>query len=173
MKLIPVLCLLMVVVAGCGQIGGSKTTNSTNNSMSNRTSESPAQPKIAKIFDMPSLLGKSSDEIGKVLNQRPAKEDTTSTFYDLPEGTLQVGYDKGRQTIISFESKVKNESSLKMPGFRFAEELGNAVGIDIKGEPLTIGNDDEYKGFEINGKKCDLKVKKLAGSYGSISIYCP
>jgi hypothetical protein len=113
---------------------------------------------------MPSLVGKSNDEIKAIVKVEPRFE-TPYLAFELPEGELTVDSMKGRQTSIGFKAKG--------PGFASPDKLGDLVGIDLHGLPAPASS-GEYSFYDdVKSSRGILKrvsLHKTGNSFDQISI---
>ena len=150
--------LLTLAVLGCGRFGAGTETGSN----AAKTNAAPAS--AGKAVDMPSLVGKSPEDIKKIVGTEPRFE-TPYLSFDLPQGTLTVDYAKGKQTTIGFDAKA--------PGFDSAEKLGDVVGIDVKGktESNASGEYHYYEGLGAGGKALpQVTFHKAGDKFDHVSI---
>ncbi len=168
MRLILVLGILAAMVLGCGRFGAGSgpVSNSSANTNTSTT-------KVAKIVDLSQLVGKTVAEMNTILGQ--GKVDSTSATYDIPQGFIIASFSKDKKVdSLTFSLNSSTADSTPIKGYQFAEELGQATGLAISGTPTsTTTYEDKYDEFMLNGKKCELTVKKIAGSYRGARLYCP
>ena len=176
MKSIPFLLVILVVVLGCGRLGGSSNTSSNSGG---NTKSGP--PPVARAVDIPSMVGKSHEEINKIVGQ-DSKLSVGTASWTLPKttanphgGTLHVVYSKDKKaSMISLNLETIQVGELgSSSGHTTAERLGQLAGLEIKGTPTKSEFEDKYYDFMVNGKKCELTAGKLLGTYNSLKLYCP
>ena len=168
MRLKIVLFTLVVVVSGCGRFGASSGPVSNSSANSNTSTA-----KSAKIVDLSQLQGKTVAEMNTILGKN--EKESISVSYDLPEAfVIAVFTDKTKQDMVSFTLKTTDAGGKTIAGYPSAELLGDAIGLTIKGTPTsTTALGEKYEEYMLNGKKCDLTVKKIAGAYRNAELYCP
>ncbi len=118
--------------------------------------------KPTQVVDLPSMIGKSREEITKIVGIPPYKEDSLGPVWELPEGRLSVfKKENGETSFISYSLKQSYS------GFVSPEEMAKLVNIDVqRRKPREI-----YKGTHIyddvmaNGKTFDVAVDKEGGRY--------
>ncbi len=168
MRLILVLSMLVVVVLGCGRFGASSGPVSNSSANSN----SSAKP-VKKLVDLPSLLGKSVDEMNTILGQKQTQK-MYSVDYEIENGSVYAQYDNitKKQTVLRFTFREMEIDGRKVRGFVTSKALEQAVGLDLTGTPEMSEYEEVRKDYMINGKKCDVTVKKMLEAYTSISLMC-
>jgi len=167
MKNIWVLFVLAAVAVGCGKLTGGGSGTSGNNVAN--VSSTP----VPKVVDLSALLGKSVEEMNTALGQQQ-KLSVGSVTYTVPKGTVYAQYNKeNKQVMISFSYKPEITAEFSVLGYPSVEKLGQAVGLEIKGKPSESEYEDKYYDYMINGKKCELTVKKMQGAYTGADLYCP
>ena len=167
MRLILVLFVLGLAVLGCGRFGAG--SGSTSNSSANVNTSTA---KVPKIVDLSQLQGKTVAEMNTILGKNEKEGLTVS--YELPEGFVTAVFtDKKKQDLVSFNLKTSTADSTPLKGYQFVEELGQALGLTITGTPTsTTALGEKYEDYMLNGKKCDLTVKKIGGAYREAELYC-
>ena len=158
MKIILPIVVLAIAVLGCGRFGAGSNAGNTTGQKANS-----APAAAAKAVDMPSLVGKSPDEIKKIVGIEPRFE-TPYLAFELPQGTLTVDYMKGKQTTIGFEPTTGSDS---------AEKLGDMVGIDVHGKPESRGSGEFhfYDDLNANGKTLrQVSFRKVGDKFTNVSI---
>jgi len=118
--------------------------------------------KPTQAIDLPSIIGKSRQEITKILGLPPHKEDSVSIHWELPEGTLMVFKKENGET--SFISYRLMES---YSGFGSPEEMAKLVNIDVqRRKPREIHSGSQiYDNVSANGKTFDVAVDKEGRTY--------
>lgn len=162
---LPIIVLSMVVLA-CGRFG-----NSWNTVADNSPSPNSSPTPIVKAVDIPGLIGKSTDEVKKLVPVAP-KSETPWLEYELPQGDLTIWYTKGKQTRISFTIRPVRMGSQSASGFSSPEKLGDLVGIDVHGKPVPPANGSfcTYKDVNINGKPREVTFSKIGESFNGVSL---
>jgi hypothetical protein len=158
MRIILPLIVLMLVVLACGRFGSGPGAGSN----ANRSNSAPTA--AAKAVDMPSLVGRSNEEIKSIVGVEP-KYETPYLAIELPQGELTVDSMKGKQTSIGFKPK----------GTAYAtpDKLGDLVGIDLKGIPVPTSSGEYYFYDDVKTPKGTLKrvsLHKTGDSFDQISI---
>ncbi|HVF46199.1 MAG TPA: hypothetical protein VNA17_01395 [Pyrinomonadaceae bacterium] len=169
MRSILILLVLAMVVMGCGRFGADGGT-AGNSSANAKAVPAP----VTKLVDLPALLGKSVDEMNTIIGQQQ-KESVGSVRYKLPKGHVYAGLDKDKKAVlVSFTFETQTAEGMSFSGYPTAEQLGQAVGLEIKGTPSPISKyEDKYYDFMVAGKKCELSVTKLLEAYNEAKLYCP
>lgn len=123
-------------------------------------------PKPTQVVDLPSMIGKSREEITKLVGIPPYKEDSLGFQWELPEGTLSVfKKENGETQFIDY--------SLKKPysGFATPEKMAALVNIDVQrrkpGE--SVRGVYTYDDISVNGKTFDLAIDR-GRSYANARI---
>ena len=177
MRSIPFLLVVLMVVLGCGRFGGGSSNTGSNNAANTNTGPAP----VAKAVDIPSMVGKSHEEINKIVGQ-DSKLSVGTASWNLPKttanphgGTLHVVYSKDKKaSMISLNLDTIQVGEMgSSSGHTTAERLGQLAGLEIKGTPTKSEFEDKYYDFIVNGKKCELAAGKLLGTYNSLKLYCP
>lgn len=160
---------LSIAVLGCGLFRNDSKVASNNEPA---VTASPAAP--AKAVDMPSLIGKSRDEIKKIVGVEPKAETDPFIEWYLPQGHLEVSYNnKGKQRRISFSFKPVSVGSQTISGFDSADKLGDLVGVDVHGKSptSTISTFYIYEGLQLNGKAVkDVTFSTTSDQFDSVAI---
>lgn len=169
MKIISVLCILIFAVVGCGRFGGGAGSGANNAAASTPRS-------VEKAVDIPGLFDKSHEEINKVVGQ-DSKVSVGTASWELSKGTLHIVYSKDKKPgMITYKVRTQDlGGGMSSSGYVTAEELGRAVGLDLKDKTPSPSSKytDKYYDFMINGKKCEVSVSKLLESYNEISVMLP
>ncbi len=159
--------LLVISVLGCNKFG--PDTSSTSNSNSSNSSYT-ATAKIAKVVDLPATIGKSRDEIKKMINGTPKSEDPWLE-YSLPEAELTFRFDKGKASHATFNFKAVSVGGSTVSGTDTAEQLGTMAGVDIKGKsPTSTGGLADTYEVEIGGKKAQASFYHPGGNFNMVMI---
>lgn len=168
MRLILVLGIVAAIASGCGRFGTGSGPVSNSSANANTTT-----PKVAKIVDLSQLQGKTVAEMNTILGKN--EKESIAVSYELPEGFVTAVFtDKKKQDLISFILKTSTADSTPLKGYQFVEELGQALGLTITGEPtITTGLGEKYEDYMLNGKKCVLTVNKIGGRYREAELNCP
>lgn len=158
--------LLTLCVLGCSKFG--PDTNTTSNSNAANAKPSPAQ--IAKLVDLPATIGKSKDEIKRMISDTPRNEDPWLE-YSLPDYELTFRFDKGKADYANFTFKPIAVGSSTIYGLDTAEQIGTMAGVDIKGKTPKATSElaDTYE-QEIGGKKVEVSFYKISGKFTSVMI---
>lgn len=166
--ILPIFALLIAVL-GCGLFRNDSKVASNNEPAS---TSSPTAP--VKAVDMPSLIGKSRDEIKKIVPAQPKRESDLFVEWDLPQGNLEVNYHKGKQSRISFIFTPVSFGSQTISGFDSADKLGDLVGIDVHGKTPTSTVSDSFVTYEklpLNGKPVkDVKFNIVSNRFTGVAI---
>ena len=113
--------------------------------------------KPTQAVDLPSMIGKSRQEITKMVGISPYKDDSTVVDWVLPESRLSVF--KVRNSI---NYNLKSYSDFDPDrGVASPEEMAALVNIDIQGrQPEKIRDGVvAYRSLSVNGKTLDLYIK--------------
>lgn len=167
MRLILVLSILVVVVLGCGRFGAGSGPVTNSSANANTTT-----PKVAQIVNLSQLPGKTVAEMNTILGQ--GKVNSTSLTYDLPQGFIIASFSKDKKVdSLTFTLNSSTADGKTLPGYQFAEELGQALGLTISGTPTsTTAFGEKYEEYMLNGMKCEPTVKKIGKAYRDASLYC-
>ena len=124
-------------------------------------------PKPTQVVDLPSMIGKSRQEITKMVGMPPSKDDSIAVDWDLPEGTLSFFKEKNGETR-SISYRLKKAYS----GFVSSEEIAHLVNIDVqRRKPVEDRHGDHsYNDVSVNGKTFDLFVEKEDGRFTDVRI---
>src|SRR5688572_33186686 len=106
MKNILPIVLLVVSLLGCNKSGPATASNANTNSAN--TNAAPAKP--VKVIDMAGMVGKSRDEIKKMVSAAPKHEDPWLE-YDLPEGYVTIQFTKEKPSDLSFRFNPRSVGS--------------------------------------------------------------
>lgn len=168
MRIASVLMILVAVVMGCNRIG--KDSGPVSNTAANTNSS--AKP-VKKLVDLPALLGKSVDEMNTILGQKQTQK-LYSVDYEIENGSVYAQYDNNtkKQTVLKFTFKETEIDGKKVRGFVTSKDLERAVGLDLTGTPEMSEYEEVRKDYMINGKKCDVTVKKMLEAYTAVSLMC-
>ena len=163
---LPLLLLLLCVLA-CNKFGPDTTSSTANNS---GNASAPA-PKIAKLFDLPATIGKSKDEIKKMVTGTPKHEDPWLE-YVLEEYELTFQFDKkGKASNATFTFKPIRIGNASISGLETAEQIGTMTGIDVKGKtPKSAGGLADTYEMEIGGEKRDVHFYMVSERYNRVMI---
>ena len=160
--------LLFICVIGCSKFGPNSSSTSNSNSSNAAATSTPAALK--KVVDLPATLGKTKDEIKKMVSAAPKSEDPWLE-YELPEASLTFMFDKGKANHSSLKFKSISFGGGSISGTETAEQLATMAGIDIKGKAPTsktaLGETYEQ---EIGGKKASITFYNTTGTYDSVII---
>lgn len=117
-------------------------------------------PKPTQIVDLPSFIGKSRDEITKMVGSTPSKLSDTETDWELLEGTLSIRKEKGKPDNITY--------LIRKPYYGFATppEMAALVNIDVKPRKVNEGRGwRSYDDISVSGKTFDLALDNWDGRY--------
>lgn len=158
MKKIFLIVALSLVVLSCNMM-----RSNSPSTVEPTPSPSPVTPK--KIIDVPSLLGKTRDEIKNIIGLTPKYVTESRTYgvhslidgYEFKDiGTATIQFENGKFIELTF-----NIDQIKSVILDTPEQLGDMVGVDVHGKPPTTNNtfrnEVTYDDFIING----VKVKRL------------
>ena len=120
-----------------------------------------------QVVDLPSMIGKSREEITKMVGIPPYKDGRLGPAWELPEGTLVVFKEENGET--SFISYRLKES---YAGFVSPEEMAKLVNIDVqRWKPRVLYKGiHSYDDVSANGKTFDLALDKEGGRYPNARI---
>ena len=161
------LFLLVVCLLGCSKFGPDAA--STSNSNSANASAAPAKP--VKVVDLPAMVGKSRDEIKKMVTATP-KNENPWLEYDLPEGYVTIQFTKEKPSDLSFRFKSRAIGDASISGTGTADQMGTMAGIDVSGKtPKHTSQSFEGYDYEISGKKVEVTFEKLSNIYTGVSMH--
>jgi hypothetical protein len=162
------LLLLLVCALGCSKFG--PNTSSTENA--NAANAKPSPAKIAKVVDLPATIGKTKDEIKKMVNGTPTSEDPWLQ-YSLELADLIFMFDKGKKANdATLKFKPVSFGGASISGVDTAEQIATMAGVDIKGKTPTSTSSlaDSYD-QEINGKKVEVVIYHTNGKFDTVMIH--
>jgi len=158
--------MLVICLLGCNKFG--PDTSSTSNSNAANVKASPAP--IAKVVDLPATIGKTKNEIKKMINGTPKNEEPWLE-YSLPEADLTFRFTKEKADYASFTFKSISVGSASISGTDTAEQIGTMAGVDIKGKtPKSTGGLADTYEVEIGGKKAEVLFYKANGKFNNVMI---
>ena len=154
--------LLVIYVLGCNSV----TAPPSNLNLVNTN---PAPDKPVKVVDLPSIIGKSRDEIKMMVRGVPTGDDPLE--YSFPQGKVTIQFTKDKPRSISFNFKTNSVGDSTVLGTDRADQLGDIVGIDVHGKtPNSINGPLYIYEQEIGGKKVRLVFKHGGGKFSSVII---
>ena len=163
---LPFLALLMLCALGCNKSG--PTTASTSNTNTSKENTAPATP--VKVVDLPGMVGKSRDEIKKMVSATPKHEDPWLE-YDLPEGYVTIQFTKEKPSDLSFRFNPRSIGSATISGTATAQQMGTMAGIDVAGKtPKHTSDSFESYDYDVGGKKVEVTFQKLSNAYSGVSM---
>jgi len=112
--------------------------------------------KPTQAVDLPSMIGKSREEITKILGIPPYKDGSLGPVWELPEGHLTVfKKENGETDFISYRLK-ESYAGLVSP-----EEMAKLANIDVqRRKPREIYKGTRiYEDLSVNGKTLDLYIR--------------
>lgn len=116
-------------------------------------------PKPTQVVDLPSMIGKSPEEITKMVGIPPSKDDSGNVEWELPEGSLSVRKNDGQ---IGYSLKQSYS------GFASSKEMAGLVNIDVQTRKAIDGRGlQSYEHISVNGKTFNLLV--ILGGQGYYS----
>lgn len=116
-----------------------------------------AGPKPTQVVDLPSFIGKSRDEITKMVGAPPVKDDTMSVAWALPEGGLSLSKNDGQ---ISYSLKQSYSA------FASSREMAELVKVNVQTRKVRHGLGwDSYDHITVNGKTFDLLILREGRGY--------
>ena len=115
--------------------------------------------KPTQVVDLPAMIGKSRQEITKMVGIPPYKEHSPDAYWELPEGRLSV-FDNVKSPSINYNLKSYSDFDPDR-GVASPEEMAALVNIDIQGrQPEKIRDGVvAYRNLSVNGKTLDLYIK--------------
>src|SRR5829696_1656877 len=88
--------LLAICAIACGKFG-SDTSSTANSAQANNSAKASSTP--VKQIDLPSLLGKSKEEVKKIVGSEPKAEMPEELEWRISDKyDLDVNFDKGKAT---------------------------------------------------------------------------
>ena len=167
MKPIIPIGILCLCALGCNKFG--PQAGSESNTAANANSAAPAA--IKKVIDLPATIGKSKDEIKKMVNATPTHEEPWLE-YDLPEASLTFKFGKDmKASDASFRFKAVTIGNSSISGASTAEQLATMAGVDIRGKtPTTTGSIADSYDQDINGRKMSIAIYHTDGTFDSVMI---
>ena len=165
-KLIPVLIILAAVALGCSRFAPGSGQSANN--------AAPSSTPVPKLVDLPALLGKSVDEVNKILGQNEKLSGGTVSF-KAPKGRITMVYSKeGKQGLVSYnQTEAETYGGESFYGYSTAKELAQSAGIDLQGKEPTDGaipSEKTLYDFVINGQKTELTLKKIGDRFTEVQI---
>ena len=133
----------------------------------NRFNSRSKGAKPRQVVNLPSMVGKSRQEITKMVGVPPYKDNSIGVDWELPEGTLSVFKEKtGETSFISY--RLKESYS----GFVSPDEMAKLVNIDVQHRNLYTGVHGvaSYRDISVGGKTFDLALDKEGGRYPNARI---
>ena len=123
--------------------------------------------KPTQVVDLPSVIGKSRQEITKMVGIPPYKDNSIVVQWELPEGTLSVFKEENGETdFISY--------ALKKPysGFVSSREMAAVVNVDVQRRKPEVDRHGHhrYNYISVNGKTFDLAVDNEGGRFADVRI---
>jgi hypothetical protein len=175
--LVAALCVL-VCVMGCGKLsGGGGTANTAGPSNSANSAESAP----VKALDIASIVGKSPDDIKKVLGP-PTRESggaAPSYTWELPQGDLFVNADykdKKKVDFMTFTSKIIVVGNQTAQGYATYDKLGDLIGFDTRGKTPTSEESGDtgttrFEKVNLGGTTVDeISFSKVSGKFISVTV---
>ena len=157
----------MLCALACNKSG--PATASTSNTNSTNSNTAPAKP--VKVVDLPAMVGKSRDEIKKMISATPKHEDPWLE-YDLPEGYVNIQFTKEKASDLSFRFNPRSIGSATISGTATADQMGTMAGIDVNGKtPKHTSESFEGYEYEVGGKKVEVTFQKVSNAYSGVSMH--
>lgn len=157
----------MLCALACNKSG--PATASTSNTNSTNSNTAPAKP--VKVVDLPAMVGKSRDEIKKMISATPKHEDPWLE-YDLPEGYVNIQFTKEKASDLSFRFNPRSIGSATISGTATADQMGTMAGIDVSGKtPKHTSESFEGYEYEVGGKKVEVTFQKVSNAYSGVSMH--
>jgi hypothetical protein len=127
--------------------------------------EVPEGFKPTQVLDLPAMIGKSREEITKMVGSPPYKEDSPDAYWQLPEGRLSV-FDNVKNPAINYNLKSYSDFAPDR-GVASPAEMAALVHIDIQGrQPEKIRDGVVvYRNLSVNSKTLDLYIKISENRY--------
>lgn len=151
------LLMLLAAVLGCGRFqSGTANSNSAVNS-----ANSSAPSAVTKVADVTSLVGKSKDEVKRlVTGGRVTYDPSDAISYEFPQGELSFNWNDAIDNPITFTLPMASAGGESYSLGDTAERLGEYIGVDLKGKTPTKKYDfmTEYDGGTMNGKKVTITL---------------
>jgi hypothetical protein len=161
------LFLLVVCLLGCSKFGPDAASISNSNSANSNAA--PAKP--VQVVNLPAMVGKSRDEIKKMVSATP-KNENPWLEYDLPEAYVTIQFTKEKPSSLSFRFKSRAFGEASISGTGTADQLGTMAGIDVSGKtPRNTSQSFDNYDYEIDGKKVEVTFEKLSNTYNAVSIH--
>ena len=114
-------------------------------------------PKPAQVVDLPSMIGKSREEITKMVGIPPSKVDSRHDEWELPEGTLSVSKNDGQ---IGYSLKQSYSA------FASSREMAELVNINVQSRKVNEGRGwHSYDYISVNGKTFELLILREGRGY--------
>ncbi|HUF04389.1 MAG TPA: hypothetical protein VMM38_09465 [Aridibacter sp.] len=153
-RMIALLCVLLFLALACGRFGGTSTSSDENSSDN-------TLPEIPKEFvNMPSLFGKTKDEMKGLLKGGTLTNDHDTWFhYEFAWGTFSANFTA--EEFYSMEFTLPLVQGGGEPYFlgEKKERLGEMVGIDLNGKvPVTIMDSVVVYEETIGGNEMDITL---------------
>ena len=136
-----------------------------------------ALPK--KLVDVPSLIGKSPDEVKNIIGLTPKKDteyDSKGAHYRTDKYEFLDIDDARADASVKFKNGKFNKFDFSLMGLVFdtPEELADHFGIDVRGKSTDKGSMIGYNDFPINGVTVKrISIIQLTGTkgYGGFALY--
>jgi len=153
--------LLVICVLGCSKFG--PDTASTSNTSANNSA-----PKIEpkKMIDVPSLLGKSTDEVKKIVGSEPKDESAYTVNWSVKDSyDLGVDLDKGKAKAVNFA----------LPGGLGAdkpEQIAVLAGVDLAGKTPDFHTESftSYKGLKVGSGTAEATFHQIGETFRSVRL---
>ena len=113
-----------------------------------------------QVVDLPSFIGKSREEVTKMVGTPPSKAGSGGTDWELPEGTITVRKETGKADQITYLLKVPYS------GFVSSPEMAALANINVSRRKVNQGRGwQSYDDISVNGKTFDLALDNWGGRY--------
>ena len=164
-NLLPFL-LVVLCVGGCNR-AGSDSNSTSNTAAANNSAKAPSKP--VKQIDVPSLLGKTKDEVKKIVGSEPKAEMPEELEWRITDKyDLDVNFDKGKAYKVHYT----------MPSGLAAgtpEEMGGLIGVDLAGKkPDSDGGlAANFKAVSTPAGAAEVAVYKSGANYNAVLVEIP
>lgn len=107
-------------------------------------------PKPTQVVDLPSMIGKTPQEITKIIGTPPDTDDTRDVEWELPEGRLSLSKTDG---------KIGYTLKRSYTGFASSAEMAALVNVNVQSRKVREGRGlQSYDHISVDGKTFNLLI---------------